>query len=42
MSDSALQPIVRLMCAKEFILRPSLELVKVAFLAEIYKLMLRA
>lgn len=37
MSDSALQPIVRLMCAKEFILRPSLELVKVAFLAEIYK-----
>ncbi|AKP73081.1 Protein kinase domain protein [Piscirickettsia salmonis] len=35
--DSALQPIVRLMCDEKPELRPSLELVKVAFLAEIYK-----
>ncbi|WP_064005388.1 protein kinase domain-containing protein [Piscirickettsia salmonis] len=36
-ADSALQPIVRLMYAEKPALRPSLELVKVAFLAEVYK-----
>ncbi|QGP40569.1 protein kinase family protein [Piscirickettsia salmonis] len=35
--DSVLEPIARLMCDEEPTSRPSLELVKVAFLAEIYK-----